>query len=115
MAQRIDDDFAFALAEQLVSWKRETGMTKAQARVAVAREARLAPGALQRLAAGRLKFTDRIEGALNDLLVATVERKIKELEHELVLAKARSARSVRQIDVAAVEAALAEARRALRR
>ena len=100
-----------AVAAKLTAWKREaSGATVVEARNQVARDARIAPGSLERLAAGRLKYTDRIAGALNDLLIRTIERKISELEHELFVAK-----SVHQpsVDVVAVEAALDAARKAM--
>ena len=103
----------FAVAAKLVAWKREqAGVTTSEARKLVAREAKIAPGALERLTARRLKCVDRIAGALNAVLVRTIERKITELEHELYLAKSRS---VPSIDVDAVDAALSAARKALGR
>lgn len=101
----------FAVAEKLVAWKREqAGVTTAEARKLIAREARIAPGALERLTARRLVFVERIAGPLNALLVRTIERKIAELEHELFVAKSVDRPSV---DVVAVETALRAAREAM--
>ena len=113
MRRDISDIFALAenTAERLVAWERERhGVGTKEARQNVARQARISPGSLQRLADRRLKFVDRIAGPLNELLIRTIERKITDLEHELRLAKSRSSPVV---DLARAEAALCEARRAL--
>lgn len=119
MRQLGDDKFAIVdggvvrVVRTLVAWESEVrGITQKAARQIVAREARVAPGSLERLSAGRLKFTDRIAGRLNELLVKKIERKMAELEHELALARL-ACRRASPIDVERAEAALEEARRAL--
>lgn len=119
MRQFGDDKFEIArsgavqAAKTLIGWEAEQrGITFKDARRIVAREARIAPGSLERLSAGRLKFVDRIAGRLNELLVKKIERKMADLEHELAIARLASRRAD-PIDFARAEAALAEAARAI--
>ena len=99
-------------AEKLIAWERERhGVTTQEARQIIAREARIAPGALERLAARRLKFVERIAGPINELLVRKIERKISELEHDLFVARAVA--RVSPADIRTAEFALEAARQAL--
>ena len=55
-----------SVATRLIAWKRaDHGVTTAEAKKIVAREAKIAPGALERLTARRLKFVERIARPLN--------------------------------------------------
>jgi hypothetical protein len=102
-----------AVARRLISWAAEEGrMKRPDARREVARQAGIAPGSLERLQNGRLKFTERIAGRLNDLLARTIERKITSLEHELWLAR-QANRRIDPTDLDRAAAALVEAKRAL--
>lgn len=101
------------VAQTLTRWEAERGNLKwPAARASVARQAGIAPGALERLEAGRLKFVDRIGSKLDGLLVRLAERQIAAIKHEMALALARG-EAERSIDVDALEAGLAQARRAL--
>jgi hypothetical protein len=101
------------IARRLIDWEVErSGICRRDARRIVAREARIAPGSLERLSAGRLKFPDRIAERLNALLVVKIERKIADLEHQRAIAVATGNR-LRPIDLGRLDAALGEARKAI--
>jgi hypothetical protein len=103
------------LAERLV---RETmierGVKKPDARAIVAREARMKPGTLENLARGRLVNVDTVRGRINAYMVSRIERKIRQLESELAIAR-RACVDGMEIDVAAAQAALEEAKRLIRK
>jgi len=74
----------------------------------VARAAGLMPGTVANLIRGRLKYVERAERALNDLLVASIERRITELENELAILRA-SGVDAGDADVVGAEAAISQA------
>ena len=76
----------------------------------VARKARIAPGAVERLLRGRVKFTDRLAGALNVVAVDTLSKLIGDLEHELAVARA-TRRNIDASDLVDIQSALEKARR----
>jgi hypothetical protein len=89
--RQIPSDSSVAeIAERLIGWEaEESRVKKSVARAIVAREARIAPGSLERLAAGRLKYTERIGERLNALLIGKKPEKIASLERELERARLR--------------------------
>ena len=103
---------ANVLARRLVAFECEAGSSKNGARLAVARKAGIAPGTIENLLAGRLKKSSGIQGALRELFVRTIERKISDLERWRSAAFASGDRC-RPIDFDQLDAALAEARKAL--
>ncbi len=104
-----------ATAERLIrETMTERGLKKPEARRLVAREAGVAPGALERLANGSLVHVERITDRINAYVVARLERKIAEVEHELALARLAADRTV-EPDIGRARAALEEARDALGR
>jgi hypothetical protein len=80
----------------------------------VARAAGLVPGTVANFMRGRLKYAERAERALTRLLMATIERKICELEIELVALRAAHSDNCGP-DIAEAEAALAKARELIER
>jgi hypothetical protein len=105
---------AVAIARRLIAEERVgRGVKWTEARSIVAKQAGVAPGSLENLERGRLKFVDRIEGKLRALLVRKIEQRIASLTHELQLAKTMYGTS--DPDVRRAEASLEEARKALRR
>lgn len=106
-------DAVVSVAKTLTRCEAEWGGLKwPEARASVARKAGIAPGSLERLERGTLKFVDRIGHRLDALFVATAQRQIAAIEHQVALAKARGDQP--HIDADAVEAVLGEARRLLK-
>jgi hypothetical protein len=85
-----------------------------RASAVVARDAGAAPGSIENLLRGRLKFADRIEGKIHAWLARRIEQEIAALEQELsVLRGSGGGPSLAEIDAA--QAALDVARAAIGR
>ena len=103
---------ALDMAERLVGEEMFVKrVKKPQARENIAREAGIAPGSLESLARGRLKFQDRIAGKLHVLFVRKIEQRMLSLQHELEIAKKLA--SSDSVDLDRAEAALKELKEAL--
>ena len=100
------------VAARLIAEEAARGVTRPVARAIIARQAGIAPGTLENLERGRLKYIDRVAGRLNELLARKIERKIAELEFELESIMAARSR-VGEVDVLRAQAALDEARRCI--
>lgn len=101
-----------SIADRLVGEEMLTRRVKRpEARKIVAREAGITPGSLESLGRGRLKYTDRIAGKLNGLLIRKIEQRIASLEQELAVAKAIGRAT--EADLVRAEAAIHEAKEAL--
>ena len=115
MRPSVGDFFAMtaaSIARRLIAEERVVrGVKWPEARSIVAKQAGVAPGSLENLERGRLKYVDRIEGKLRGLLVRKIEQRLASLSHELQLAKTMY--GVADPDVRRAEAALEEARQAL--
>ena len=106
-------EIALHVAKILTAGEAEASHLKwPDARAAVAKRAGIAPGALESLERGRLKFTDRIGRKLDELFIEATQRKIAALEHELALARLRHA-GADPLDVRGISVALETARRLL--
>lgn len=110
-------DKIYDVARALTFWEQESRNLKwPDARDSVARQAGIAPSALERLEKRQLKHIERVAGPLDALLIAKVEQQIASLERAKALAVARAnARNQPAPDVAGIEAALATARRLIAR
>ena len=103
---------AASVARRLIAEERLVrGVKRPEARAIIAREAGLAPGSLENLERGRLKYVDRIAPSLHALLVRKIKQRISSLQHELFLAE--QAGRVAPVDLERAEAALDEAQKAL--
>ena len=87
---------------------------RAVARGMIARQMGLAPGTLENLERGRLKFLDRVEGRINAWLVRRTQREIERLSTELEIYRA-AVRDDRDADLVAAVSLIEAARALLRR
>ena len=102
------------VAGKLIEWEAErSGVKRPIARAIVAADAKIAPGALDRLERGTLKFVDRIAGHLNALFITKIKQRIAELETELAIHMAAPGR-ISETDALAAAAAVEEAKRLVR-
>ena len=117
MCQKKGDEMSVAVSSLTERIVRETmiahGVKKGDARRIVARDAGIAPGALERLAGGRLVHVDRITEKLQAYVIRHIERQIIALQHELEIARIASERPD-EADILRAEAALEEAKKALK-
>lgn len=103
-----------ALSERLVEETMiEQGVKKPEARRIVAREAGIAPGALERLASNRLVHVERIADRISAYVIRRIEKKMAQLECELEAAKRAAARPD-DARIFAAMSALDEAKRLMR-
>jgi hypothetical protein len=103
-----------AIARELVGVEKARRSIKTdEARRVVARQIGVAPGALERLLAGRLVHIERIADRINAYVSNSLQRQIASLEHEIHLARLASARPD-DSDILRAQAALEEARKALK-
>lgn len=86
------------------------GIDRATARQRVAREAGIAPGTLENLLRGRLKYVERIADKINALVIAKIEKRIAQLEGDLAIARLKSSRPD-EAAIFAAQSALDEAKR----
>lgn len=114
MCQKIEDDkmnSVVSLSDRLV---RETmierGVKKPEARRIVAREIGVAPGTLERLACNRLIHIERVANRINAYVVRRIEGQIKQLEHDLEVARLKCA-ATDPAAISSAQAALDEAKR----
>lgn len=90
----------------------ERRVKKQEARAIVAREAGVLPGAIERLARGRLVYVQRIEQNIRAYAVRRMQEKLTRLAHDLYVARLAS-EGKGDIDLARAQAAYCEAMRAL--
>lgn len=118
MRQRSEDKMS-ATVQHVADWlisreQRVSAVDRATARNIVAREAKVAPGALERLERGRLKFVERVAGKLDAVFIRKLESQIRELEGELAIARLRARRPDTD-EIFAVASALEQAKATLSR
>ena len=94
--------------------KARRGVKTEEARKIIARNVGVAPGSLERLLRGRLVHIDRITDRVNSYVAKRLETQIATLEHEIEMAR-RMPMGVERGDIERAEAAVAEAKRALRK
>jgi hypothetical protein len=106
-------DDASALTRSLEDREAERLGSLVEGRKRLARRIGCAPGTLRNLRIGRLKRVEMwLYDRLEALLIEEMEREIAKLSHELLVARAR--KDARQAEkVAALEAAIAHARRVI--
>lgn len=103
------------VVEDLIDDERRRSRVKRLVALAnVARAAGLAPGTVENLIRGRLKYVDRVERAINRLAVSSIERKIASLQNELAIARAVAV-DIAHPDILGAAAALAQARECIGR
>jgi hypothetical protein len=89
----------------------DAGVKRPTAERTVAQRAGVSPSAIENLRRGRLKNVEVVKPRINAALIAFLENQLAALGHELVVARAAD----RDIDFGTAEAALAQARAALRK
>ena len=94
--------------------KARLGVKTDEARKIIARRVGVAPGSLERLLSGRLVHIDRITDRVNLYVAKRLTNQIAALEHEIEMAR-RMPVGVERGDIERAEAAVAEAKRALRK
>jgi hypothetical protein len=102
------------IAKELIGVEKARRSVKTEeARKIVARQIGVAPGALERLLAGRLVHIERISDRINQYVAKRLETQIATLEHEIQIAR-RMSMGVEPSDIERAEAALEIAKKALR-
>ncbi len=103
------------IAKELIGLEKARRSVKTdEARKIVASQIGVAPGALERLLAGRLVHVERIADRLNAYVANRLERQIAALEHEVLMARLASSRPDSS-DILRAQTALEQARKALGR
>ena len=94
----------------LLTEKRRDGVDAEQAKAAVARVLKAAPGTIENITRGRVKdIRRRLSDRIREAFIGSLEREIAALEHELQLARA-CGHQLGEDEVISIQAHLASAR-----
>lgn len=89
------------MAERVIEREPTANGLRREQVIGAARRMGLAPGTIQNLVKGRLKFVERVEARVREAFIRMLEQEISKATHELEIARRISAR----LDSAAVLAA----------